>query len=1103
LACDPAVHLQLDIPKIHDVCFIAHMNTHQRAHVAGMIAERYKNSLVGQRYFREMAEAYSASRIGVNLSVANDINMRTFEVLACGSMLLTNFIENNGLDQLFDTEKQLVEYRGEDDFFKKIHHYLSHEDERMAIAKAGREHAIHNHTYAHRMAALLDCVIDRSGFHRSLRGRKKGLTSVVIPVWNQLKYTQRCIESIRIHTPEPYELIVVDNGSTDGTANWVQQTKDIRLIQNAENLGFSAAVNQGVAASCGEQVLILNNDTIVTSGYLEKMLHVLNSSERIGLVGPCSNDVPGPQRVDTPLGSLGELESFARRHAERQSESLVFVKVLGGFCLLIRKSVFERVGTFCEEFGIGTYDDYDFCTRALSAGYQLAIAQRAYVHHFGSRTLHASGIDIGALLKRNESLFQSRCKALELGPATEAFRLPLVSIVIVTFNAIEMTKMCLRSIRGNTSEPYEIIVVDNGSTDGTAQELKHLSSVRLIENPLNLGFPVASNQGIASSIGHEILLLNNDVIVTAGWLTRLRKVLRSSNAIGLVGPYSNAVSGNQQVAVDYRELKDLGPFAERWARDHADDEMAKTDRLIGFCLLFRHELVERIGLLDERFGLGNYEDDDFCKRARMAGFELAIARQCFVHHFGSASFRLNGVDHAALLKRNGELFAEKWALDRPSMLNIGENQDKTWAESEKSRLSLCMIVRNSSRTLRQCLSSIRPWVDEMIVVDTGSTDDTVRIAEELGAQVHLFEWSDSFAAARNESLRFATGQWIFWMDSDDTIDQANGAKLRQLLAREYKSSTLGFVMQVRCPTGSSAGPYATATVVDHVKMFRNLPAIRFTGRIHEQVLPAIRRLGGDVEWTDACVVHSGSDTSAEGKAKKHQRDIRLLELEVSDNPDDTFALFNMGMTLMDMGQPDQTVNWLCRSLQLASPGDSHLRKIYALLVQAYASLGRHKTALHTCLQGLAVCPNDPELLFRKGVLQFGFGMLESAEQAFNTVICGTADRHFSSIDHGINGIKAWHNLALIYEQSGRLDEAAKAWQQVIRFDPSNLVAWSGYVDVICHKGDWQELERVGTPTYPDVIPSSVITLVNSRLETMRLLNPPSRAAEMPSGRSSR
>jgi len=410
-----------------------------------------------------------------------------------------------------------------------------------------------------------------------------------------------------------------------------------------------------------------------------------------------------------------------------------------------------------------------------------------------------------------------------------------------------------------------------------------------------------------------------------------------------------------------------------------------------------------------------------------------------------------------------------------------------WKTGARSliRSSMCMIARDSARTIEAALKSIRPWVDEMVVVDTGSTDDTPLIAKSCGAQVFHSPWRDSFAAARNESIRHARGDWILWMDSDDTIDEENGRKLREHIGRRHPPSTMGYVVQVRCPSEPKAGAYSTATVVDHVKLFRRLPAIAFTGRIHEQVLPSIRRLGGDVEWADIYITHSGSDHTPEGRLRKQSRDLRLLELELAEDPDNTFTLFNIGMTLIDMSRPADAVNSLCRSLQMADKGDSHTRKIYALLVQAYAELKRPESALKTCVQGLSACPMDPELLFRKGVLEQTVGQLDQAERSFKAVVEGTPDRHFSSFDHGILGIKAWHNLAVLYEQQRRHDLAAAGWQRVLEFDRSNRVAWRGLLDALTALNDVGGLEKIAAVGKEDGVPSEVQCIVEARLLVQR------------------
>jgi hypothetical protein len=289
-----------------------------------------------------------------------------------------------------------------------------------------------------------------------------------------------------------------------------------------------------------------------------------------------------------------------------------------------------------------------------------------------------------------------------------------------------------------------------------------------------------------------------------------------------------------------------------------------------FCLLIRREVIDAIGLLDERFGLGCFEDDDYTLRAIQAGYRAVVAVDALIHHYGGRTFVGSGIDTGAWMQENQRRFLDKWAHGgsaADSATTVGRNGDtapsprrkrprpfafdvapggglRLRIDQERPYLSLCMIVRDSARTLPACLESIRPWVDEMVIVDTGSVDDTPRIVETFGGRLFHFPWCDDFSAARNESLRHARGEWLFWMDSDDMIPPECGRKLRDLVERGIDPRVTGFVMQVHCPGGrEDGGPEFNVTVVDHVKLFRNRPAIRFDGRIHEQLLPSIRRSG--------------------------------------------------------------------------------------------------------------------------------------------------------------------------------------------------------------------------------------------------------------------
>ncbi|MEX0717774.1 MAG: glycosyltransferase [Planctomycetaceae bacterium] len=667
----------------------------------------------------------------------------------------------------------------------------------------------------------------------------------------------------------------------------------------------------------------------------------------------------------------------------------------------------------------------------------------------------------------------------------------LTSIVIPVHDQLDYTRQCLESVRFRTDGPYELIVVDNGSADGTTGYLRARSDVRLIENPRNHGFAVACNQGIEAARGDRILLLNNDTLVTTGWLDRLHAALDRDPKIGLVGPCSNRVSGPQQIPIDYTDLASLDGFAwDRGKRHHG--ELEETERLVGFCLLLRREVVERVGLFDERFGLGNFEDDDYCRRAREAGFRAVIARDAFVHHFGGRTFIGSGIDHGALMRRNAQLYREKWA-DRPAppadgtiFLRQTPRPNETPATTlpagsaaaeevpatafsiraadggglllvpRRIRLSLCMIVRDNEGTIRPCLESIRPWVDEMVVVDTGSSDRTPEICRELGARVFEFPWCDDFAAARNASLAPARGEWIFWMDSDDTMTPECGRRLRELALGTHSSQVLGYVMQVHCP-GADADDL---TVVDHVKLFRNRPDLRFEGRIHEQILPAIRRTDGEVAWSSVHVVHSGSDHSPEGRRRKLERDFRLLELELAEKPEHTFVLFNLGMTCADAERPEEAVAYLQRSLSAAQPGESHVRKAYALLIGCLAQLGRHSESEKACAGALAIFPDDKELLFRRAILHHHFGRLGESERDYRRVLHDPEPRHFTSVDSGIAGFKARHNLALVLEDLGRFEDAEREWRAIVDERPGYRPARRGLGEILLRQGLIDEAERL-------------------------------------------
>ncbi|MGE5544092.1 MAG: glycosyltransferase, partial [Bacillota bacterium] len=244
----------------------------------------------------------------------------------------------------------------------------------------------------------------------------------------------------------------------------------------------------------------------------------------------------------------------------------------------------------------------------------------------------------------------------------------LTSIVILTHNELEYTRRCVESIQKHTNEPYELIFVDNGSSDGTLEYLQSLSDARVITNPINLGFGAGCNQGMSAAKGEYIVLLNNDTVVTEGWLTRMINWVEADPSVGMVGPRSNYVVGPQMVnPVPYGDdLSRMHEFAAKFSAENAGTSF-QVLRLVGFCVLIKRAVIEKIGGFDERFGKGNFEDDDFCIRAGMAGFKLLVCNDVFIHHYGSRTFAGAKMDYLEMMRRNWKKFKDKWDLpvDKP------------------------------------------------------------------------------------------------------------------------------------------------------------------------------------------------------------------------------------------------------------------------------------------------------------------------------------------------------------------------------------------------------------------------------------------------------
>lgn len=261
---------------------------------------------------------------------------------------------------------------------------------------------------------------------------------------------------------------------------------------------------------------------------------------------------------------------------------------------------------------------------------------------------------------QDQSVIEDAKEAL----AIQGYRVPEVSVIIPSYRAKAELSLCLDSLRETIDvTSNEIIVIDNASDDEVTEYLKRQNDIRLYCSDTNLGFPAACNLGIImAKPDHDILLLHNDTMVSVNAVFWLWMGLYESEEIGAAGSVSNSISNHQQVKQEFEKGSDYMLFAEEnnIPMEHPYEDKL---RLVGFSMILKRSVLNRIGLLDERFSPAYFEDDDLSYRIIQAGYKLLLCKNSFVYHFSKGSFRKNLRSYFDLVDKNAAKFKEKWGFD--------------------------------------------------------------------------------------------------------------------------------------------------------------------------------------------------------------------------------------------------------------------------------------------------------------------------------------------------------------------------------------------------------------------------------------------------------
>ncbi|MDK8179886.1 glycosyltransferase [Paenibacillus sp. UMB4589-SE434] len=346
----------------------------------------------------------------------------------------------------------------------------------------------------------------------------------------------------------------------------------------------------------------------------------------------------------------------------------------------------------------------------------------------------------------------------------------------------------------------------------------------------------------------------------------------------------------------------------------------------------------------------------------------------------------------------------------------------------ETRLSLCMIVKDEAALIGACLHSVKDVVDEIIIVDTGSTDDTVAICQSYGAHVYKLGWRNDFAEARNYSLQHATGDWILWMDADEQLDQDTASSLRDILA--VQDSDIAVIELINY-IGSEPANKDLAYLVRHHRLFRNHRGFQFKGAIHEQLnVQEVLGTNINVYILPVKIHHYGYMDVHVKNREKSERNMKLLEQEKLNEGYNPWIDYHLASEYYRLGQYEQAYAQVNVGIKgFIERGKLPPSLCYKLKYDALLANGSYEGGWPSIERAIQLYPDYVDLYLYKGIILFHKQKHELALEAFHQCLTLGEENLQHLTMRGVGSFHAWYHIGLCYEKLGRPKEAVHAYQQ--------------------------------------------------------------------------
>jgi len=362
-------------------------------------------------------------------------------------------------------------------------------------------------------------------------------------------------------------------------------------------------------------------------------------------------------------------------------------------------------------------------------------------------------------------------------------------------------------------------------------------------------------------------------------------------------------------------------------------------------------------------------------------------------------------------------------------------------------VSLCMIVKNEEETLQRTLESVKKYVDEMIVVDTGSTDKTKEIATSMGAKLYEYKWENDFAAARNFAKKQATSDWVLQLDADEYFMNDEASLIKEEIQKTTKSALMIQITNLVAQNNiGNAHSYA--------RLFKNIPELAYYYRIHEQVMENDRPVVAD--HSSLRIIHTGYTDETIKKKNKRVRNMKILEAELKNNPKDSFMLFNMANEYTSLGKHEKALEYLKKAHKY-SEGKGVAFAIVNNIIKVLSSLKQDDDALKVCKEAQQVYPDYTDLFYLEAEILERNGRIQEARKSYEACLkLGEANKRYLTIK-GIGTIYPRERLIGLYMKERNYPKAIQYLNDMVDINKYQMSTIRRLVNVLKTSFDEEQI----------------------------------------------